>query len=154
MGVNKRPAEEETVAVTVIANEEMDVEVDTSDSSPPNAKKIKKSPPKKKKKSILGLIAPSQPKNPVALLNELRQNLIFDLVSQTGPVHAPVFTMKVAVSGSCSWMLYMVVWGWISFRIPMSINGLVLNVRFILLTDGPSSWRRRRAIVWLGEENS
>lgn len=109
MGVNKRPAEEETVAVTVIANEEMDVEVDTSDSSPPNAKKIKKSPPKKKKKSILGLIAPSQPKNPVALLNELRQNLIFDLVSQTGPVHAPVFTMKVAVSGQ-GLFSYDVVW--------------------------------------------
>lgn len=77
------------------------VDMDTCDDSPPGAKKAKKSPPKKKKKGILGSNFPLQPpKNPVALLNELRQNLTFDLVSQTGPVHAPVFTMKVIVSSS------------------------------------------------------
>lgn len=76
---------------------DQDVEMEMSD-SPPSAKKAKKAAPKKKKKAVLGLTFPMQPKNPVALLNELRQNLTFDLVSQTGPVHAPVFTMKVIVS--------------------------------------------------------
>lgn len=73
------------------------VMTDVSD-GPPSAKKVKRSPAKKKKKGLLGVVFPMQPKNPVALLNELRQNLTFDLVSQTGPVHAPVFTMKVTVS--------------------------------------------------------
>lgn len=78
-----------------------DIDMDTCDDSPPGAKKAKKSPPKKKKKGLSGSTFPLQPpKNPVALLNELRQNLTFDLVSQTGPVHAPVFTMKVIVSCS------------------------------------------------------
>lgn len=105
MGVNKRPAEADSsgslceVSEMVIGVDgDKEMEIDTTDDNPPSAKKLKKSPPKKKKRPILGLIAPSQPKNPVALLNELRQNLIFDLVSQTGPVHAPVFTMKVIVS--------------------------------------------------------
>lgn len=79
-------------------DEEEETEMDTE--APP-AKKTKKSPAKKKKKSnggLLGITFPMTPKNPVALLNELRQNLTFDLISQTGPVHAPVFTMKVVVS--------------------------------------------------------
>lgn len=91
MGVNKnkRPAEDADMK-----DVEKDVEMETS-TSPPSAKKAKKA--SKKKNGILR-ISPMQPKNPVALLNELRQNLTFDLVSQAGPVHAPVFTMKVAVS--------------------------------------------------------
>lgn len=39
-----------------------------------------------------------QNKNTVAMLNELRRNLIYTLESQEGPVHAPVFTMSVIVS--------------------------------------------------------
>lgn len=38
-----------------------------------------------------------QPKNTVAMLNELKQGLIYNLESQTGPVHAPIFTMTVEV---------------------------------------------------------
>lgn len=41
--------------------------------------------------------APAQPKNPVALLNELRQGLAYVIESQSGPVHAPVFTISVEV---------------------------------------------------------
>ncbi|XP_032594589.1 double-stranded RNA-specific editase Adar isoform X1 [Drosophila grimshawi] len=40
-----------------------------------------------------------QPKNTVAMLNELRQGLIYKLESQTGPVHAPLFTISVEVDG-------------------------------------------------------
>ncbi|XP_034668473.1 double-stranded RNA-specific editase Adar isoform X4 [Drosophila subobscura] len=52
-------------------------------------------PPKKKtcKERI------PQPKNTVAMLNELRNGLIYKLESQTGPVHAPLFTISVEVDG-------------------------------------------------------
>uniref|UniRef100_A0A1I8M4Z8 Uncharacterized protein n=1 Tax=Musca domestica TaxID=7370 RepID=A0A1I8M4Z8_MUSDO len=39
-----------------------------------------------------------QPKNTVAMLNELRHGLVYKLESQTGPVHAPLFTISVEVS--------------------------------------------------------
>lgn len=31
------------------------------------------------------------------MLNELRQGLVYNLEAQTGPVHAPIFTMTVEV---------------------------------------------------------
>lgn len=40
----------------------------------------------------------AQPKNSVAILNELKKNLVYELESQEGPYHAPVFTMSVVVS--------------------------------------------------------
>lgn len=40
-----------------------------------------------------------QTKNTVAILNELRQGLLYNLESQTGPIHAPTFTMSVEVDG-------------------------------------------------------
>lgn len=39
-----------------------------------------------------------QPKNTVAMLNELRHGLVYKLESQSGPVHAPLFTISVEVS--------------------------------------------------------
>lgn len=53
------------------------------------------SPPKKK---IKNGTPPQQPKNSVAMLNELRQGLIYTLEGQSGPVHAPIFTMSVEVT--------------------------------------------------------
>ncbi|KAJ8378176.1 hypothetical protein AAFF_G00245240, partial [Aldrovandia affinis] len=38
-------------------------------------------------------------KNALVQLNELKPGLRFDMVSQTGPVHAPVFAMRVEVNG-------------------------------------------------------
>lgn len=38
------------------------------------------------------------PKNAVCMLNELRPGLVYETVSQTGPVHCPVFTIGVKVS--------------------------------------------------------
>ncbi|KAJ8272479.1 hypothetical protein GJAV_G00089570 [Gymnothorax javanicus] len=38
-------------------------------------------------------------KNAVVQLNELRPGLRYDLVSQTGPVHAPLFSVRVEVNG-------------------------------------------------------
>ncbi|XP_038105545.1 double-stranded RNA-specific editase Adar isoform X5 [Culex quinquefasciatus] len=38
-----------------------------------------------------------QTKNTVAVLNELKRNLVYNLESQSGPVHAPLFTMSVVV---------------------------------------------------------
>lgn len=51
-------------------------------------------PPRKKRKAVGDA---SQPKNPVALLNELRQGLAYVMESQSGPVHAPLFTISVEV---------------------------------------------------------
>ncbi|XP_017061545.1 double-stranded RNA-specific editase Adar isoform X3 [Drosophila ficusphila] len=50
------------------------------------------------KKKICKKIIP-QPKNTVAMLNELRHGLNYELESQTGPVHAPLFTISVEVDG-------------------------------------------------------
>lgn len=52
--------------------------------------------PKKKLKTN-GIACAQQPKNTVAMLNELRQGLVYNLEGQSGPVHAPVFTMTVEV---------------------------------------------------------
>lgn len=38
-------------------------------------------------------------KNPVALLNELRPGLSYQVLTKTGPVHAPLFTMSVEIDG-------------------------------------------------------
>lgn len=60
---------------------------------------VRTGPPKKKIKNGVVNVAP-QPKNTVAMLNELRQGLIYTLEGQAGPVHAPIFTMSVEVSWS------------------------------------------------------
>ena len=51
--------------------------------------------PKKKKRRVAG---PPEPKNALVHLNELRPGTQFTFVSQTGPVHAPVFVMSVEVN--------------------------------------------------------
>lgn len=53
--------------------------------------------PKKKSRPSKDRIP--QPKNTVAMLNELRHGLVYKLESQTGPVHAPLFTISVEVDG-------------------------------------------------------
>lgn len=59
-----------------------------------------------RKKKINGMGLLQQPKNTVAMLNELRQGLIYHLESQVGPVHAPIFTMTVEVSELLTIHLY------------------------------------------------
>ncbi|CAC5410961.1 ADARB [Mytilus coruscus] len=54
------------------------------------------SPVNKKKRKANG---PAPPKNALMQLNELKPGLEFKFVSQTGLVHAPVFTMSVEVNG-------------------------------------------------------
>uniref|UniRef100_A0A8C9X8J0 Adenosine deaminase RNA specific B1a n=1 Tax=Sander lucioperca TaxID=283035 RepID=A0A8C9X8J0_SANLU len=50
----------------------------------------------KKCKKVTG---PILPKNALMQLNEIKQGLQYKLLSQTGPVHAPVFAMTVEVNG-------------------------------------------------------
>ncbi|EMP39514.1 Interleukin enhancer-binding factor 3 [Chelonia mydas] len=67
-----------------------------------------KSPSKKKKKIQKKGIEltreektePPQAMNALMKLNQLKPGLQYKLVSQTGPVHAPIFTMSVEVDGS------------------------------------------------------
>jgi double stranded RNA-specific editase B len=42
---------------------------------------------------------PKTPKNALMQLNEIKPGLEFKFESQTGPVHAPIFTMSVEVNG-------------------------------------------------------
>uniref|UniRef100_A0A8C5DW59 Double-stranded RNA-specific editase 1-like n=1 Tax=Gouania willdenowi TaxID=441366 RepID=A0A8C5DW59_GOUWI len=51
--------------------------------------------PKKRKKAP----GPTLPKNALMQLNEIKPGLQYKLLSQTGPVHAPVFVMTVEVNG-------------------------------------------------------
>ncbi|KAJ8282575.1 hypothetical protein COCON_G00050940 [Conger conger] len=51
--------------------------------------------PKKRKK----MPGPVLPKNALMQLNEIKPGLQYKLLSQTGPVHAPVFVMTVEVNG-------------------------------------------------------
>ncbi|ETE72898.1 Double-stranded RNA-specific editase 1, partial [Ophiophagus hannah] len=51
--------------------------------------------PKKKKKTP----GPVLPKNALMQLNEIKPGLQYKLLSQTGPVHAPIFVMAVEVNG-------------------------------------------------------
>ncbi|XP_051998172.1 double-stranded RNA-specific editase 1-like isoform X1 [Xyrauchen texanus] len=51
--------------------------------------------PKKRKKTP----GPILPKNALMQLNEIKPGLQYKLLSQTGPVHAPVFVMTVEVNG-------------------------------------------------------
>ncbi|XP_074520836.1 double-stranded RNA-specific editase 1-like [Halichoeres trimaculatus] len=50
----------------------------------------------KKRKKVAG---PILPKNALMQLNEIKPGLQYKLLSQTGPVHAPVFVMTVEVNG-------------------------------------------------------
>uniref|UniRef100_A0A8C3FXH6 Interleukin enhancer binding factor 3 n=1 Tax=Chrysemys picta bellii TaxID=8478 RepID=A0A8C3FXH6_CHRPI len=61
-----------------------------------------KSPSKKKKKiqKKEEKTEPPQAMNALMKLNQLKPGLQYKLVSQTGPVHAPIFTMSVEVDGS------------------------------------------------------
>lgn len=43
---------------------------------------------------------PPQAMNALMRLNQLKPGLQYKLISQTGPVHAPIFTMSVEVDGS------------------------------------------------------
>ena len=56
---------------------------------------INEPPRKKQKKSTW----PALPKNALMQLNEIKPGLEFSLVSQTGAVHAPTFTMALEVNG-------------------------------------------------------
>lgn len=60
-----------------------------------------KSPSKKKKKiqKKEEKSEPPQAMNALMKLNQLKPGLQYKLVSQTGPVHAPIFTMSVEVDG-------------------------------------------------------
>ncbi|KAL8173208.1 UNVERIFIED_CONTAM: Double-stranded RNA-specific editase 1 [Gekko kuhli] len=51
--------------------------------------------PKKRKKTP----GPVLPKNALMQLNEIKPGLQYKLLSQTGPVHAPIFVMAVEVNG-------------------------------------------------------
>ncbi|XP_072851156.1 double-stranded RNA-specific editase 1 isoform X5 [Pogona vitticeps] len=51
--------------------------------------------PKKRKKTP----GPVLPKNALMQLNEIKPGLQYKLISQTGPVHAPIFVMAVEVNG-------------------------------------------------------
>ncbi|KAM6893533.1 double-stranded RNA-specific editase 1-like [Xenentodon cancila] len=50
----------------------------------------------KKRKKVAG---PLPPKNALMQLNEIRPGLQYKLLSQSGPVHAPIFVMTVEVNG-------------------------------------------------------
>ncbi|XP_067877452.1 interleukin enhancer-binding factor 3 homolog isoform X1 [Heterodontus francisci] len=67
---------------------------DSSEDKSPNKKKKKT-----QKKAAEEKVEPAQAMNALMRLNQLRPGLQYKLISQTGPVHAPVFTMSVEVDG-------------------------------------------------------
>jgi len=55
------------------------------------------SPPRKKQKKSPA-VSPSLPKHPVMALNEIKPNLVYDIV-ESGPAHARVYTASVTING-------------------------------------------------------
>ncbi|MEQ2210143.1 hypothetical protein XENOCAPTIV_008932, partial [Xenoophorus captivus] len=55
---------------------------------------------KKMKRNLRKAIDSNQPMNALMRLNQIRPGLQYRLLSQSGPVHAPVFTMSVDVDGT------------------------------------------------------
>jgi len=51
---------------------------------------------KKRRKKVSG---PPLPKNALMQLNEIKPGLVYNLMSQSGPVHSPIFIMRVEVNG-------------------------------------------------------
>merc|ERR1711931_96545 len=47
-----------------------------------------------------GGVPPGQGKNAVVQLNEVKPGVEYKFVSQTGPVHSPVFKMEVEINGT------------------------------------------------------
>lgn len=87
------------------ANEETQEKMDTSHTVPNSTVSVLKrslplsendSPLKKMKRKNVTVPVP---KNAVCMLNELRPGLVYETVSQTGPVHCPVFTIGVKIDG-------------------------------------------------------
>ncbi|GCC36028.1 interleukin enhancer-binding factor 3 homolog isoform X2 [Chiloscyllium punctatum] len=69
------------------------IDEDSGEDKSPNKKK------KKTQKKAEEKVEPAQAMNALMRLNQLRPGLQYKLISQTGPVHAPVFTMSVEVDG-------------------------------------------------------
>ncbi|KAG8326577.1 Double-stranded RNA-specific editase B2 [Homalodisca vitripennis] len=65
--------------------------------SPSESPPLETDSPARKKKKHSGIT--SLPRNAVCVLNEMRPGLEYKLVSQTGPVHCPIFTMSVKMDG-------------------------------------------------------
>ncbi|XP_014671892.1 PREDICTED: double-stranded RNA-specific editase 1-like [Priapulus caudatus] len=55
--------------------------------------------PKRRKKARQRSFGPTAPKNALVQLNEIKPGLQYALLTQSGPVHAPVFTISVSVNG-------------------------------------------------------
>ncbi|XP_048378127.2 interleukin enhancer-binding factor 3-like isoform X1 [Stegostoma tigrinum] len=70
------------------------IDEDSGEDKSPNKKKKKT-----QKKAAEEKVEPAQAMNALMRLNQLRPGLQYKLISQTGPVHAPVFTMSVEVDG-------------------------------------------------------
>lgn len=65
----------------------------------PIRERIDEGPPRKKqKKSPSAAVSPSLPKHPVMALNEIKPNLVYDIV-ESGPAHARVYTASVTING-------------------------------------------------------
>lgn len=54
--------------------------------------------PKRRKKARQRSFGPTAPKNALVQLNEIKPGLQYKLLSQSGPVHAPMFTISVEVN--------------------------------------------------------
>lgn len=67
------------------------------DSGTPPPRKRRRS--NKRKGDILGVQGQREPKNALMQLNEIRPGLTYNVVSQEGPTHCPVFCVSVVVDG-------------------------------------------------------
>lgn len=68
-----------------------------------------------------GITYSSNPPNALSKLNELRQGLVYNLESRTGPDHQPVFTMTVTV------ILYFILMKSISYQFEHRLPIFLLN---------------------------
>ena len=60
-----------------------------------------------------GGATPGHGKNAVMQLNEVKPGVEYKFVSQTGPVHSPIFKMEVEINGTVSYVTEMGLFQWL-----------------------------------------
>lgn len=72
-------------------------------------------------------------KNPCMLLNEKCHDVTYDVLSQVGPIHMPVFTVQATVGDQVSQSCVLIVLHWLNWLIPVACHVTVFKCNLLIL---------------------